>query len=75
MNETGVVLSSDGVTPAVPPPWIGVLSWTVSLPEKIVRRALLVVARMSRMIEQGYGVHSYCQPESGLNPSWFAVRA
>jgi len=69
MNETGVVLSSDGVTPAVPPDWIGVLSWTVSLPLKIVSLELVPVARMSRMIEQGYGVHSYCQPESGLNPS------
>src|SRR6267142_2268939 len=75
MKETGVVLSSDGVTPAVPPPWIGVLSWIVSLPEKIVSLELTPVARMSRMIEQGYGVHSYCQPESGLNPSWFAVSA
>src|SRR5260370_35495142 len=64
MNETAGVLSSDGVTPAVPPAWIGVLSWTVSEPLKIVSFALVVVARMSRRIEQGYGVHSYCQPDS-----------
>src|SRR5256885_17169574 len=32
MNEIAGVLSSDGVTPAVPPPWIGVLSWIVSEP-------------------------------------------
>src|SRR5258707_290754 len=75
MNETAGVLSSDGVTPAVPPAWIGVLSWIVSEPLKIVSFEEVVVARMSRRIEQGYGVHSYCQPESGLNPSWFAVSA
>src|SRR6266496_1573403 len=74
-NEIAGVLSSDGVVPAVPPAWIGVLSWIVSEAENTVRRVLVPVDRMSRMIEQGYGVHSYCHPASGLNPSWFAVSA
>src|SRR6266700_788164 len=74
-KEIAGVLSSDGVVPAVPPPWMGVRSWIVSLAEYTVRRVLVPVLRMSRMSEQGYGVHSYCQPASGLNPSWFAVSA
>src|SRR6266581_2581737 len=74
-KEIAGVLSSDGVVPAVPPPWMGVRSWIVSLAEYTVRRVLVPVLRMSRMSEQGYGVHSYCQPCSGLNPSWLAVSA
>jgi hypothetical protein len=53
MNETAGVLSSDGVTPAVPPPWIGVLSWIVSEALKIVSLAPFVVALTRRRIEQG----------------------
>src|SRR5258708_32634977 len=48
MNETAGELSSDGVTPAVPPAWIGVRSWTVSEPLEIERFALVVVALIGR---------------------------
>jgi len=53
MNEIAGVLSSDGVTPAVPPPWIGVLSWIVSEPLKRVSFAVFPVALMRIRSEQG----------------------
>src|SRR5260370_38131614 len=74
-KETAGVLSSDGVVPAVPPDWPGVLSWIVSLAEKIVSLVPRDVDRLSRMTEQDYGVISYCQQQSGLNQSWIEVGA
>src|SRR6267142_2802331 len=74
-NESAGVLSSLGVTPAVPPPWTGVRSRIVSEPEKMVMRLPTVVLRISRMTCAGQGRYSYCHPASGFSPSWFAVIA
>lgn len=38
-----VVFSGDGVVPAVPPPWMMLLSWMVWLPEYSVILAPVVV--------------------------------
>src|SRR5882762_10137277 len=53
----GVVFNSLGVTPAVPPPWTGVLSWIVSEPEKIVTRLPVVVERIKSTTEAGQGTY------------------
>src|SRR6266478_1523553 len=69
------VLSSDGVTPAVPPPCTGVRSRMVSDPLYIVIRLPVVVLRTRSRIDAGHGRYSYCQPASGFRPSWLAVIA
>jgi len=75
INEIAGVLSSLGVTPAVPPPCTGVLSCIVSDPLNTVIRLPVVVERISKMTDAGHGRYSYCHPDRGFNPSWFAVIA
>src|SRR6267378_2155897 len=41
----------------------------------MVMRVPTVVARTRSMTCAGQGRYSYCQPDSGLRPSWFAVIA
>src|SRR6516162_980365 len=74
-HATGGVLSSLGVTPAVPPDWTGLRSWIVSLPEYTVATTPVAEARTSVITWAGQGRYSYCHPDSGLRPSWFAVIA
>src|SRR5882762_1954398 len=75
IQESAGVLSSEGVTPAVPPPCTGVRSLMVSDPLYMVMRLPTVVLRTRRMTCAGQGRYSYCQPASGFRPSWFAVIA
>src|SRR5260370_40958763 len=67
------VLSSEGVVPVVPPPWIGVRSRIVSEPEKMVIRFPVVVDRTRSSACAGHGRYSYCHPDRGFNPNWLAV--
>src|SRR5713101_4035474 len=72
---TGAVVNSVGVTPAVPPPCTGVLSWIVSEPLYMVMRLERPVLLTKRRICAGHGRYSYCHPDSGLKPNWLAVIA